>query len=214
MQIWQWVLIGIGIYLAALVLTYLALRYIYHKRMPRIYMYILNSMANPLFLPLGEICRPPWWRRKWLVRSGVEKGRVYLEEGFGLGISPVLASQMVGKRGRVYALDIQPLFVVLLWVIAKVGWLRNLNLIFSDASDTGLPDGSVDIVFINDAFHEFGDKEGTLKELYRVLKPDGLLSVKEDSKRKTMNVVELIGAGDLFSLVDRDKTFCKFKKNA
>ena len=212
-----WIPIVIGILLGANIIVYLVQRYLYHKAVPTtiggILSYIFNWGAL-LFWPFMEITRPFWVRRKWLEKAGVQEGQVYLEEGFGFGTSPILAARMVGKTGKVYSVENALVAVATLWARAKIRMLKNLSLILSDASDTGLPDESVDIVFINDAFHEFGDKEGTLKELYRVLKPDRLLSIKEDTQRKAMKVVELIGADDLFSLIERDKTFCKFKKNA
>jgi len=97
-----------------------------------------------LFLPLGEITAHPR-RRMWLERSGLKKGHVYLEEGFGIGTSPILASKIVGKDGLVYALDNQPLNIVILFIRSRIRGIKNIRLIFSDAADTGLKDKSVDI---------------------------------------------------------------------
>ena len=130
-----------------------------------------------------------------------------------MGTSPIIAARMVGPNGKVYALDVMPLNVAILWVRAKLRRLRNLNVILADAKYTGLPDKSVDMVFTCDAFHEFPDKQGTLRELYRVLKRDGTLIILAETLKKAKKFVRLVNETGLFSLAEQDGKFCKFQKN-
>ncbi len=208
----EWVGIGIGILFGVLLSIYLMLKIIYRGRISGPMNYLGYSTILFLFMLPVEITRNPRCRRKMLVKSGVKEGHVVLEEGFGWGTSPLVAARMVGKRGKVYALDNQPVHVAILRARATIMRVKNLHVILSDAKRTSLPRGSVDVVFINDAFHEFGDKRGTLVELHRVLKPDGLLSVNEDTAGKTNKIVTLVKADNLFSLIERDGKFCKFKR--
>lgn len=129
-----------------------------------------------------------------------------------MGTSPILAARMVGHKGVVYALDNEPLHVAILWLRAKLRGLRNIKLILSDAKVTGLPSESVDVVFICDAFHEFGDKQGTLKELHRVTKAGGTLSIWEESEGKMRKFTTLITSTNLFTVIDQDKAFRRFQK--
>jgi len=208
------VVIAIGILLLALILSaflYIVPKFVLSKPLPVRLEYLFYSFLVPL-LPLMDLMRPPWWRRKWLQRSDVREGMVVLEEGIGFGTSPIIAARMVGPRGKVYALDVMPLHVAILWVRAKLRRLRNLHIILSDAKYTGLPDRSVDVVFTCDAFHEFPDKLGTLRELSRVLKEDGILAVWDETAKKAENVVRLANEAGLFSLVEQDGKFCKFRK--
>jgi ubiquinone/menaquinone biosynthesis C-methylase UbiE len=59
---------------------------------------------------------------------------------------------------------------------ARAAGVSNVTTIIS-ARDTGLPDGSVDVVLVYDAIAGIKDKRGVLAELDRVLRPDGVLSV-------------------------------------
>jgi len=148
----------------------------------------------------------------WLVKSGLKEGQSYLEEGFGIGTSPILASKIVGSSGVVYALDNQPFHITLLSLRKKIRRIKNINLILSDAKETGLEDSSIDTIFICSAFHEFADKKNISLELYRILKPEGSLSILEESVRSANNAKEIIESIKLFKLVERDKKFIKFKK--
>jgi ubiquinone/menaquinone biosynthesis C-methylase UbiE len=72
----------------------------------------------------------------------------------------------------------------------------------------------VDVVFIADAFHEFPDKQGTLMELHRILREDGVLSILEDTQGKAKKAAALAKDSGLFSLVEQDGKFRKFQKAA
>ncbi|HID91027.1 TPA: methyltransferase domain-containing protein [Candidatus Bathyarchaeota archaeon] len=80
--------------------------------------------------------------------------------------------------------------------------LENVETIRTDQY-TGLEDDSVDVAFLNDAFHDVRDQEG---ELHRVLKPGGPLSVFEHGvtakhrEGKVLRAVKAITREGLFSL--------------
>ncbi len=154
----------------------------------------------------------PKRRRMWLQKSGLKEGYIYLEEGIGMGTSPILASRIVGKGGIVYALDNQPLHIAILFIRSRLRGIKNMRLIFSDSSETGLEDKSVDTIFICDAFHEFSNKRGTVLELFRVLKPSGNLALWEENKKYTDRAQKIIEEEKLFNLIEREKVFMRFEK--
>jgi len=211
--LWQQVVIAVVIlYLLLITLTWFAIKFLWRKPIAPLWLY--SSYSSPLLLcwPFMEIFRHPGWRRKWLLRSGLKEGQTFLEEGFGMGTSPILAARIVGNKGIVYALDNEPVHIAILWFRTRLRGLRNVRLIFSDAKITGLPDKSIDIVFVCDAFHEFGDKKGTLEEFHRILKAGGVLSMWEENEGKTEKLAMFITSTSLFTVIDRDKAFRCFKK--
>jgi len=218
MNIWEryeilfWILIGISIYLFMLIIIYLILKFSFHKKISSIGMYLNYFTLSLPFWPLGEITAYPRRRKMWLIKSGLKEGHSYLEEGFGIGTSPILASKIVGSSGVVYALDNQPFQITVLSLRKKIRRIKNIKIILSDAKETGLEDSSIDTIFICSAFHEFPDKKNISLELYRILKPGGSLSILEDSVRSTNNAQKIIGSIKLFKLAERDKKFIKFKK--
>ena len=213
-------LLGIPTFFGSLVViqifVYIIQRFVRHKTTPTSLIGILGYMFNwgiALFWPMMEIPRLIK-RKKWLEKAGLKEGHVYLEEGFGFGTSPIVAARMVGKTGTVYALDIALVNVVALWIRAKIRMLKNLKIILADASDTGLLDASVDTVFLCDSFHEFGNKDRALREIYRVLKPGGTLSIWDETKGKANKNIKIVSSLNLFSLEEQDKAFIKFRKPA
>ena len=135
-----------------------------------------------------------------------------LDEGFGMGTSSIAAARLVGPRGKVYALDNEPLHVVILWLRAKMRLLKTLKVFLSSADSTRLPDDSVDVVYISDAFHEF-PKERTLDELHRVLKPGGILAIWEEYEKKAVTkTLKQASERGLFSFVEQEKGFYKLQR--
>ena len=213
-----WFPISFGILLGMHIVIYFIQRYVRHRVTPTklggesgILAYLV-SWWYFIFWPFMEISRSAKKRRKWLEQAGVKEDDVYLEEGFGFGSSPLLASGIVGEAGKVIAIDAALINVIALWLRGKIHRRKNLIVIFADSSDTQLPNESVDTVFICDAFHEFGDKEGTIKELHRVLKPDGTLSIWDESEKRANKNMETVSPLGLFSLEEQDKAFVRFKK--
>ena len=207
-----WILIGVSIYLFILIIIYLVLKFALHKKISSIGMYLTYHTGPLPFWLLGEMTAYPRRRKMWLIRSGLKEGHSYLEEGFGIGTSPILASKIVGNSGLVYALDNQPFQITILSLRKKIRRIKNIRLILSDAKETGLEDSSIDTIFICSAFHEFPDKKNTAMELYRILKPGGSLIILEESVRVANNIQNIIETTKLFKLVERDKKFIKFKK--
>ena len=113
-----------------------------------------------------------------LAEAGIQPGMKVLDFGCGPGRYTLPAARLVGIGGLVYALDVHP--VALGTVAKKAGkqGLTNIRLIDSDCS-TGLDPESVDMALLYYALHDIEEKDDVLKEIYRVLKPEGRLLYKD-----------------------------------
>jgi len=109
--------------------------------------------------------------------TGAKRGDVILDYGCGIGFNTIPAAEIVGKEGMVYALDIHPLAIKSVEKKIKQKGLKNVKTILSDLN-TGLPNESVDIVLLYNVLPMVKNRPALIKELYRVLKPGGILSVK------------------------------------
>lgn len=107
-------------------------------------------------------------------------------------------------------MDIHPLAIKAVDKKARKKRLTNIATILSDR-DTGLPEESIDVILLYDTIHMIGDKQGLLKELHRVLKSDGLLSVWAPHL-KVNTTLEIVEENSLFSLREQDKGLLNFKK--
>ena len=134
-------------------------------------------------------------RQAFLDETGIKPGNTVLDYGCGPGSYVVKVAGMVGEGGHVYALDRQPLALRMVSEAARHAHVSNVTTILSDGY-TGLPSNSVDVALLYDIYHDLLKPQSVLKELYRVLKPTGMLSshdhhLKEDALRQAIESSEL-----------------------
>jgi len=124
-----------------------------------------------------------WMYRLVDVFSGPEKklGRLPLRRGMtvvdyacGPGRYTVPVAGFVGPEGKVYAVDVQPLALSMVRDRAGRASLANIETVLVEAYDTGIPGGCADLVLLLDAFHGIDDRVALLREVRRIVKPDGV----------------------------------------
>jgi len=164
------------------------------------------------FMSVGYKFRDFFLPRKNILKEvGIKPGFQVLDYGCGPGGYIVPLAKLVGESGKVYALDIHPLAVQKIQEIASKKRLGNVETILSDCQ-TGLPDNTLDAVLLYDAFHHLSDPNGVLKELHRVLKPDGILSFGDHHMEEKEIVAELT-KDQLFKLLKKgQRTYTFLKK--
>ena len=127
------------------------------------------------FLGLRDKLGIPFKPEEEVRKLNLKEGQKILDYGCGIGSYTFPAANLVGERGKVYALDKQPLAIKKIKERARREGFYNIDTILSDR-DTGLPDESVDVILLYGVLPEIKHKESLLRELYRVLKPNGYLS--------------------------------------
>jgi ubiquinone/menaquinone biosynthesis C-methylase UbiE len=137
------------------------------------------SLAFFLDLPLRRLLID---REKFLRGMGVKEGDRVLEVGCGPGFFTETLSLIVGEKGKVYAQDIEE--AMLRKIKKKLPSFRYPNVIplLCNSSSLELPDSSCDVILCANVIEEIykeGELEGTVKEIGRVLKPGGILFIKE-----------------------------------
>jgi ubiquinone/menaquinone biosynthesis C-methylase UbiE len=115
-------------------------------------------------------------------RSGIKKGMQVLDLGCGSGAFTTFVARAVGEKGKVYALDIQA--DMLKQLENKLSRpenkdIKNIKLIEGNAYELPFDDASLDLVYMVTVLQEIPDRNKTLAEVKRVLKPGGLLAVTE-----------------------------------
>lgn len=120
---------------------------------------------------------------KLLKRIGMKKKQKVLDFGCGEGNYTIPAARVVGKEGLVYASDKDKGALDKLMRRAKSMDLNNIvRLDTAKGSGIELGDECVDVVLLYDVLHYYyypraEDRRQLLREVYRVLKPDALLSL-------------------------------------
>ncbi len=131
-----------------------------------------NRIQRELFNKLVHLFEPPLpegvpERLKKIVASAeIEKGDFVLDVGSGTGVLVPLIQKYEPRR--LYACDLSE---------AMLKQLRknypDVETIVSDVRDLTLPDGSIDVVFINACYANIVDKAGTFSSMGRMVKPSG-----------------------------------------
>lgn len=125
--------------------------------------------------------------REWLTehpsevlrRVGIREGQTVLDYGCGSGTFSIPSARIVGKEGRVYALEVRPKMLEHVKEKAGSEGLTNVVTVLLDRSkpNTGLQDDIVDAILIYDVMHEIDDRVGLLQELYRVARRGSFISI-------------------------------------
>lgn len=114
---------------------------------------------------------------KTLDLVGIRPGMRVLELGPGSGFFTLEAARRVGPAGKLYSVDIEPQVIAILQ--QKIQNLTNAEARVGDAYELDFPDESLDLAFLAAVLGEIPDPVRALREIHRVLKADGVLSITE-----------------------------------
>ncbi len=111
---------------------------------------------------------------------------------------------MVGEEGKVYAVDIHPLAIEAVIKKIKKFNLDNVEPVLVDGYTCGLTDGTADVIFAIDMFHNISNPEAFLKELRRIIKQGGFLII-EDGHQPREQTKEKIVSSKLWNIIEETK---------
>lgn len=166
------VLLYCGVFIAVFYLGMRVVRRFYKFPAPSFTRYFLDSRLRTIMQPSDEIVE----------RSGIKKGMTVMDLGCGPGIYAIDVMRTVGDKGKVYAIDVQKTMIDRLKKKLKKPENKdahNIIPIVASAHALPVPDNSVDLVYMITVLAEIPDREKAFKELRRILKDDGILSVSE-----------------------------------
>ncbi|MFM8705807.1 MAG: class I SAM-dependent methyltransferase [Planctomycetia bacterium] len=117
--------------------------------------------------------------RTMLQALGVRPGQTLCDMGCGNGFYTLQLARLVGPRGRVYAVDIQPEMLQMLVRNAAEARLANIRPVLGTPIDPRLPKGEIDLMLCVDVYHEFSHPEAMLAKIRESLAPEGRLVLVE-----------------------------------
>jgi ubiquinone/menaquinone biosynthesis C-methylase UbiE len=116
-------------------------------------------------------------------RIGIRNGQTVLDFGCGSGTYTIPVATIVGKKGKVYALDKDKHALDHLMNKAQLDRLKNIGKMATSGELTlELPDKSMDVTLLFDVFHRYyfpqmSDRKRLLDEIYRITRTGGFVSV-------------------------------------
>ena len=100
-----------------------------------------------------------------LAALNVQSGQTVCDMGCGNGFYTLPLAKLVGKGGRVIAVDVQREMLGLLKDRAAADKVDNIDYVLGTAVDPKLEPDSVDLVLMVDVYHEFSHPEQMLKAI-------------------------------------------------
>ncbi len=131
-----------------------------------------------------EVDVKEWLKEKgkvFLKNIGIKEGQVILDYGCNVGHYTIPTAEVVGKEGKVYAVDKDIESLNELMRTAKTKSLKNIVPIHDQSKELkiDLKNQSVDAVLLYDVLHymNIAERKKIYNECYRVLKANAFLSV-------------------------------------
>lgn len=135
---------------------------------------------------LDEAVRRAWYNPEAILKDvGLRSGMVFADVGCGDGFFSILAAEVVGESGKVYAVDSDASAIDKLKRKAAELSLRNIDAKVALAEETVFCTECADIVFYSMVLHDFTNPAAVLLTARKMLKPSGKL-VDLDWKKKRM----------------------------
>ncbi len=110
---------------------------------------------------------------KLLKALDVKPGMVIADVGAGSGYHTFRLAPLVGEKGKVLAVDVQPEMIKLLTDRAKKEGVANVEAVQGTEKDPKLKPESVDLILMVDVYHEFAFPYEMAEKMVAALKPGG-----------------------------------------
>jgi ubiquinone/menaquinone biosynthesis C-methylase UbiE len=114
-----------------------------------------------------------------LAKLGLKRGMRVCDMGCGNGFYSLQMAKIVGPKGHVYGVDIQPEMLVDLNKRADAAGVANVSPILGTYVDPRLPKQEIDLILLVDVYHEFSNPEEMLARMREALAPGGVLVLVE-----------------------------------
>ena len=142
-----------------------------------------------------------WKPQRRLEKFPLKEGMAVVDYGCGPGRYTLPIARLVGSKGKVFAVDIQPLAISTVRKKAARESLTNIEAILIDSYDTGIQTSSIDLVLFVDTLHVIGDCDALFRELHRILKQDGVLFM-DPGHMEMSRAKEIVEGTGLFTITD------------
>ena len=136
-----------------------------------------------------------------LEKIPLRAGMTVVDYGCGPGRYTIPVARLVSPKGKVFAVDIHPLAIKIIKEKAARESLTNIEPVLVDSYDTGIQSSSIDLILLLDTLPLIKDYNALLGEIYRLLKPNGLMFISHVRIKmsRTREIVENTG---LFKIVE------------
>ncbi|MBP1929274.1 ubiquinone/menaquinone biosynthesis C-methylase UbiE [Methanolinea mesophila] len=132
-------------------------------------------------------------RRRWqnpeelLVRIGLEEGDTFMDVGCGEGFFAIPAARIVGRKGKVFGIDVNRSALDRLEARARSSGLDNITVLEGEGEEVVPCAGCADFVFFGIDLHDFRDPGTVIRNAGTMLIPGKGRLVDLDWKKVQMS---------------------------
>jgi len=142
--------------------------------------------------PLLPLLKNPY---RSLETAGLKPCQKVMEVGCGPGFFTIPAAKMVGDSGIIYAVDVNQRAIKRVEEKMRKYGIDNIKPILGNAVNSGLQDRSIDLAFVFGLRYIAGGLSNLISEMYRILRPGGILSFEKTTGSDEKLVEEVERAG-------------------
>ncbi len=109
----------------------------------------------------------------------IQPGQTVADLGAGSGYYSFRIAPLVGERGSVLAIDVEPRMLRIIAERAKRDGIDNVTTVLATPSDPNLEPNSIDLLFMVDVYHELEFPFEVMTKAREALKPGGRVALIE-----------------------------------
>jgi len=109
----------------------------------------------------------------------IKKGDVVIDLGSGAGNDAFIARNETGESGKVIGIDLTPAMIERAGINAEVRGFNNVEFRLGDIEKMPITSNAANVIVSNCVLNLVPNKDGVMKEIYRVLKAGGHFSISD-----------------------------------
>jgi ubiquinone/menaquinone biosynthesis C-methylase UbiE len=141
----------------------------------------------------------------------LKMGQIVIDYGCGPARYIKKASNAVGEKGKVIAVDIHPLAIKNVNAKIKKFKLKNVEAVLAKGYNTSIDGETADVVYALDMFHMISQPKDFLMELCRLAKNDGIIII-EDGHQPREETIRKIDESGVLKIIQETMSHVKCKK--
>jgi arsenite methyltransferase len=142
----------------------------------------------------------------------LREGETVLDLGSGGGIDVLLSAKRVGPSGKAFGLDMTDEMLELARDNARKAGATNVEFLKGYIEDVPLESGSVDVVISNCVINLSTDKPKVVREMFRVLRNGGRLSISDVVAADELTPSERAGRGSYVGCIAGALSFSEYRE--